>query len=86
MEEYRIRSRSDIRREKERLLKELQSSSVSLKENAKLSFLPKVQTAHGSELDYNKLVSYALLAYRGIVWTKKVTSFFRKGKKKKRRR
>ena len=51
MEEYRIRSRSDIRREKERLLKELQSSGVSLKENAKLSFMPKVQTAHGSKLD-----------------------------------
>ena len=34
MEEYRIRSRSDIRREKERLLKELQSSGVSLRHTA----------------------------------------------------
>ena len=87
MEEMRIRSKSDLLREKKKLLREIKESGVSIKKNAKNNFMPTRMTSTGrTKVDINKLIAYAVLAYKGIVFTNKVRQFFSKGKSKKSRR
>ena len=86
MEEYRIRSRNDLRREKTKLLRQINESGGNLKTEFKESFSLKRQTPSGAKIDLNKLVSYALIVYRGFVWTRRVRTFLSGGKKKRRRK
>lgn len=86
MEEYRIRSRNDLKREKTKLLKQIRESGGNLRTDFKDSFNIKKQTPSGSKVDISKVVSFALMAYKGFVWTRKVKTFFSGGKKKRRRK
>ncbi len=87
MEEYRIRSKSDLMREKKKLLNDIKQSGVSIKRNAKDSFMPMRLTPSGkSKVDVNKLLAYTVLAYKGIVFANKIRQFLTRGKKAKLRR
>ena len=84
--DYRlINSRQALKAQKARVLNELKQSSKDLQTDVKDSFLPVRQTRNGTKIDYNKVLSYAIFAYRGFVWTRKIKAFFvrKKGKKRK---
>ena len=84
MEEYRIKSRKDLRWYKSNVLKEIKSSGKGLKTSLISDFSLKAKTPSGTRMNYSKLVDYALIAYKGIIWGRKVKSFF-KSKKNRRR-
>ena len=78
-----VKSKKDIIWQKSSLIGDIKKSGEELKENAKVSLSPKRKTPNGSKFDYNKLATYAIFAYKGIVWTNKIRRFLGKGKGKK---
>ena len=77
--DYRlINNRQALNAEKHRVLDELKQSSKDLNTNVKVSFMPVRHTVKGTRIDYNKIFSYALFAYRGFIWTRKISSLFSK--------
>ena len=86
MNEYKIKSRKDLKAYKSNVLKEIRTSGKNLKADLIIDFSPKIQTPSGSRWDYGKLVNYAVYIYKGVVWGRKFTSFFKSNKQKKRRR
>ncbi len=83
-----VKTRNDLVRQKSSLLVNIKKSGRELKTSAKDSFSPKRKTANGTKFDFNKLATYAVFLYKGIVWTNKVRRFFggSKVKKTKKRR
>ncbi len=86
MEDYNIRSRNDLKQYKKQLLKEIHSSSRTLKDNFILSFSPQINTTKGKKWDYNRIINYAIIGYKSFIWIKRVKSFFNSNKKYKKRR
>lgn len=85
MDYRQITSRQALKAEKARIFNELKRSSKDLQTDVKDSFIPVRQARNGTKIDYNKVLSYAIFAYRGFVWTRKIRSFFVKNKGKKRK-
>lgn len=81
-----VSTSKDIVRIKNNLVSDIKKSSADLKDHAKESFSPKRKTQDGSKWDFNKIVTYTLFAYKGLVWTNKFRRFLGKGKKKNKRR
>ena len=81
-----VKSKKDVIRKKSGLLEEIKNSGEELKLNLKDSLSPKRNTPDGRKVDFNKLAMYAIFAYKGIVWSKKLRQFFVKDKKIKKRR
>lgn len=77
-----VKTQKDVLRQKSSLMVDIKKSGKDLKSSAKDTFSPKRETAGGSKLDFNKLVLYAVFAYKGIVWTNKIRRFLGKGKSK----
>ena len=86
MENYTIKSRNDLKRYKKQVLKEIQMSSKTLKDNFVLSFSPQIKTSNGKKWDYNKLINYALIGYKSFIWIKRMKSLFKNNKKYKKKR
>ena len=86
MEEIRIRSKSDLKREKQRLLRDIKESGVSIKRNARDNFMPTRLSSTGkTRVDINKLLTYAVLAYKGIIFANKMKQFLSKGKRRRKK-
>lgn len=81
-----VKSRKDVQREKSSLIVDIKKSGSELKTSAKESFSPHRSSPNGSKLDFNKLASYAVFVYKGIVWTNKIRRYFVKDKPKRRKR
>ncbi len=81
-----IRSRKDIKRQKDRILKEIKYSGNDFKTHFILSLNPKEKTATGKRLNYNKLINYAVLGYKGFMWFRRFRAFWGNNKKKSKRR
>jgi len=84
MEEFVIKSRSDLLRHKSKILKEIKSSGSELKTNFKYSFSPKIKTASGTKIDYNKIIKFIIVGYKSFLWIKRVRTFFNNKKNKRR--
>jgi len=84
MDEYRIKSRKDLRWYKSNVLKEIKSSGKGLKTALISDFSPQIKTPTGTRINYGKIIDYALIAYKGFVWSKKLRSFFKSNKKRRR--
>ncbi len=78
-----VKTKNDVVRQKSSLILDIKKSGTQLKDEAKESFSLKHKTSNGSKFDFNKLATYAIFLYKGIVWTNKVRRFIggNKGKK-----
>ena len=77
-----VSSSKEVSLRKAAIIKDLSVTVSDLRDKTVTSLSPRQRTSKGVKYDFNKLVSYALITYKGVMWAKRLRSLFKKNKKR----